>query len=85
MSGPPVDHHYHYQYTIFSYFPGNGFIEGQELDGFLREFVTSVNASDVEVGCSYISLKFLEEKIHIKESFLFKYLLYRYQPRTCLN
>merc|ERR1712141_707498 len=25
---------------------GNGFIEGSELDGFLREFVTSVNSSD---------------------------------------
>ena len=25
---------------------GNGFIEGSELDGFLREFVTSVNTSE---------------------------------------
>ncbi|KAL7631374.1 UNVERIFIED_CONTAM: hypothetical protein RMT77_018324 [Armadillidium vulgare] len=25
---------------------GNGYIEGSELDGFLREFVSSVNASD---------------------------------------
>jgi len=25
---------------------GNGFIEGIELDGFLREFVSSVNAND---------------------------------------
>lgn len=25
----------------------NGFIEGSELDGFLREFVSSVNAADV--------------------------------------
>ena len=32
------------------YFLGNGFIEGQELDGFLREFVTSVNTDDVEVS-----------------------------------
>ena len=28
-------------------FPGNGYIEGSELDSFLREFVSSVNASDV--------------------------------------
>ncbi|KAG5875838.1 hypothetical protein JTB14_016430 [Gonioctena quinquepunctata] len=26
---------------------GNGYIEGIELDGFLREFVSSANASDV--------------------------------------
>jgi len=26
--------------------PGNGYIEGVELDGFLREFVASVNLSD---------------------------------------
>ena len=29
----------------------NGFIEDEELDGFLREFVSSVNAEeDLEVG-----------------------------------
>ncbi|XP_035208744.1 calbindin-32-like, partial [Stegodyphus dumicola] len=28
--------------------PGNGFIEGRELDKFLREFVSSVNFTDVE-------------------------------------
>lgn len=27
-------------------FPGNGYIEGSELDGFLKEFVSSVNAND---------------------------------------
>lgn len=26
---------------------GNGYIEGTELDGFLREFVSSANATDV--------------------------------------
>lgn len=26
---------------------GNGYIEGTELDGFLREFVSSVNLMDV--------------------------------------
>jgi hypothetical protein len=26
---------------------GNGYIEGTELDGFLKEFVSSANASDV--------------------------------------
>ena len=33
-------------------FPGNGYIEGTELDSFLREFVASVNSSDSgpEVG-----------------------------------
>ena len=39
----------------FSYFLGNGFIEGQELDGFLREFVTSVNTDDVEVSLLLVS------------------------------
>lgn len=29
------------------YFLGNGYIEGTELDGFLREFVSSANVSDV--------------------------------------
>lgn len=27
-------------------FLGNGYIEGNELDSFLREFVSSVNATD---------------------------------------
>lgn len=29
------------------FFPGNGYIEGTELDGFLREFVSSANATDI--------------------------------------
>lgn len=29
------------------YLLGNGYIEGRELDNFLREFVSSVNATDV--------------------------------------
>ncbi|GBP36112.1 Calbindin-32 [Eumeta japonica] len=28
-------------------FTGNGYIEGTELDGFLREFVSSANCTDV--------------------------------------
>ena len=42
------------------FFTGNGFIEGTELDGFLREFVTSVNASECgpEVYKSTISFYF---------------------------
>ncbi len=31
----------------FNLSPGNGYIEGTELDGFLREFVASANATDV--------------------------------------
>lgn len=36
---------------------GNGYIEGTELDGFLREFVSSVNANDTapEVRQLYLS------------------------------
>ena len=30
----------------YIFLSGNGFIEGSELDGFLREFVTSVNTSE---------------------------------------
>lgn len=33
----------HYVFT----FTGNGYIEGRELDNFLREFVSSVNATDI--------------------------------------
>lgn len=34
--------------TIFLYLSlGNGYIEGTELDGFLREFVASANATDI--------------------------------------
>lgn len=28
-------------------FAGNGYIEGTELDGFLREFVSSANVTDI--------------------------------------
>ena len=33
---------------------GNGYIEGTELDDFLREFVTSVNASDCGPEVSFL-------------------------------
>lgn len=33
----------HYFYLCL----GNGYIEGTELDGFLREFVASANATDI--------------------------------------
>lgn len=38
---------------------GNGYIEGTELDGFLREFVASANATDISPEVSqpnFISL-----------------------------
>lgn len=47
---------------------GNGFIEGTELDGFLREFVTSVNAS--ECGPEVVSDSMLAE---LKQCFLEAY------------
>jgi len=47
---------------------GNGYIEGNELDDFLREFVTSVNASDC--GPEVISDSMLVE---LKECFLEAY------------
>lgn len=34
-------------------FLGNGFIEGTELDGFLREFVSSANPTEVNAEVSY--------------------------------
>lgn len=34
---------------------GNGYIEGTELDGFLKEFVSSANPSDI--GPEVINLK----------------------------
>jgi len=47
---------------------GNGYIEGMELDGFLREFVTSVNTS--ECGAEVISDSMLAE---LKQCFLEAY------------
>ena len=38
---------------------GNGYIEGAELDGFLREFVSSVNVADVGPEVSLISSSFI--------------------------
>lgn len=35
------------------YFPGNGYIEGTELDGFLKEFVSSANATDISPEVQY--------------------------------
>jgi calretinin len=32
---------------------GNGYIEGTELDGFLREFVASANATDISPEVSF--------------------------------
>ena len=29
---------------------GNGFIEGEELDDFLREFITSLSSDNIEVN-----------------------------------
>lgn len=43
-------------HAALSLLSGNGYIEGTELDGFLREFVSSANATDispeVSVKCS---------------------------------
>lgn len=47
---------------------GNGYIEGRELDNFLREFVSSVNATDV--GPEVVSEAMLEE---LKECFMEAY------------
>jgi len=47
---------------------GNGFIEGTELDGFLREFVSSVNSSDC--GPEVVSDTMLEE---LKQCFMEAY------------
>lgn len=47
---------------------GNGFIEGKELDNFLREFVSSVNATDV--GPEVVSDSMLAE---LKECFMEAY------------
>jgi Ca2+-binding EF-hand superfamily protein len=47
---------------------GNGFIEGTELDGFLREFVSSVNSTDC--GPEVVSDTMLEE---LKQCFMEAY------------
>ena len=36
-----------YEMRVSSYLSGNGYIEGRELDDFLREFVSSVSLTDV--------------------------------------
>ena len=44
----------YFSYKILSViFLGNGYIEGTELDGFLREFISSVNAADVGPEVSF--------------------------------
>ena len=47
---------------------GNGYIEGNELDGFLREFVESVN--NVDTGPEVVSDSMMTE---LKECFLEAY------------
>lgn len=47
---------------------GNGYIEGRELDNFLREFVSSVNVTDV--GSETVSETMMAE---LKESFMEAY------------
>ncbi|XP_013788379.2 calbindin-32-like isoform X1 [Limulus polyphemus] len=47
---------------------GNGYIEDQELDNFLREFVSSVNTSDI--GPEMLSESMLEE---LKKCFMEAY------------
>ena len=49
-------------YSSLSLYEGNGYIEGKELDGFLKEFVSSVNQSDCGPEVSYFSFS---EYIHI--------------------
>lgn len=39
--------------SLFLSSAGNGFIEGTELDGFLREFVSSANPTEVNAEVSY--------------------------------
>jgi hypothetical protein len=41
-------------YSLQIYTLGNGYIEGTELDGFLREFVASANATDISPEVSII-------------------------------
>ena len=57
-------------FSIFLYFTltGNGYIEGSELDGFLREFVESVN--NVDSGPEVVSDAMMTE---LKQCFLEAY------------
>ena len=52
----------------FSFLAGNGYIEGTELDGFLREFVESVN--NVDSGPEVVSDAMMTE---LKQCFLEAY------------
>ena len=45
--------------SLFLSFTGNGFIEGTELDGFLREFVSSANPTEVNAEVSYCCEAFI--------------------------
>ena len=46
-----------YDLTVFLfYLSGNGFIEGTELDGFLREFVSSANPTEVNAEVCVASI-----------------------------
>lgn len=49
--------------------PGNGYIEGTELDGFLREFVSSANVTDISPEVSVVLVcknSTIEETEHVK-------------------
>lgn len=60
--------HNNWLFFFLFLFAGNGFIEGKELDNFLREFVSSVNATDV--GPEIVSDSMLAE---LKECFMEAY------------
>lgn len=51
------------------FFVGNGFIEGSELDSFLREFVSSVNKNDAGPEVRMVELQvWSQPSIHIYNS-----------------
>lgn len=52
----------------FLLFSGNGYIEGTELDGFLREFVSSANTADVSPEVLYIDIYIYHDVL----TFIFK-------------
>lgn len=55
-------------FSFFNFVSGNGFIEGTELDGFLREFVSSANETEVNAEVSYRETRRVYEQSFIHRS-----------------
>lgn len=69
------------QILFYYIFSGNGYIEGTELDGFLREFVSSANVTDIAPEVSPNFFYMLKILLVLKTKKLIKLNLKKYQSK----